>query len=584
MTGRSMRYAAGFRFALMVVMALTAGCGRERRSGVPTVAEPAGGSRSVAVTATEHPPHRLTTSDSANTTLPGGEATASELAATNALDPNALDPNALDPNALATAPPIPNSDDEPDSRSPLARKQFDGWSTPSVVLLVTGQQHGYIEPCGCTTLANQKGGLARRHTLVKKMTARGWPIIGLDAGNQVRRFGRQAEIKFHMTLEGLKTIGYQAIVLGADDLRLSVDELVAATVPLAGEATPFLCANAAVLDWSLMPDHKLIEQGGKKIGVTAIVGERWQEDVSRDDVLFKDPAEGLRSVMPKLQAANCDMLVLLAHTSVAESKKLAREFPQFHVVVSAGAPGDSTDPLYQPEVIDGTKAMFVQSGTKGMFAGVIGVFDEEETPLRYQRVPLDDTFKDSPEMLKLLKSYQNQLETVGLSGLGLRSVPHPSGNKFTGSEKCGECHTEAFASWEQTPHASATDSLANPVERAEIQRHFDPECLSCHVTGWNPKRFFPYTSGYLDLEKSIELHGNGCENCHGPGSAHVDAEEGTTAVDESTLEALRKSMRLPIDAAEKKCVECHDIDNSPDFFEKDAFQRYWKDVEHKGLD
>ncbi len=163
MTGRSMRNAAGFRFALMIVMALTAGCGRERGSGVPAVAEPAGGSRSVAVTATEHPPHRLRPSDSANATLPGGEATASELAATNALDPNALDPN-----ALATAPPIPNSDDEPDSRSPLARKQFDGWSTPSVVLLVTGQQHGYIEPCGCTKLANQKGGLARRHTLAKK--------------------------------------------------------------------------------------------------------------------------------------------------------------------------------------------------------------------------------------------------------------------------------------------------------------------------------------------------------------------------------------------------------------------------------
>lgn len=406
-------------------------------------------------------------------------------------------------------------------------------------------------------------------------------MVGLDAGNQVRRFGRQAEIKFHMTLDGLKTIGYQAIVLGTDDLRLSVDELVAATVPLEGQATPFLCANTAVLDWSLMPDHKVIEQGGKKIGVTAIVGAQWKEDVARDDVVFKDPSEGLRSVMPKLQAATCDVLILLAHASVAEAKKLAREFPQFDVVVAAGALVDGTDPLYQPEVLDDT--MFVQTGIKGMFAVVIGVFDDKTTPLRYQRVPLDVTFEDSPEMLKLLKSYQHQLKTVGLPGLGLRPVPHPSGNTFKGSEKCGQCHEKAFAVWEQTLHASATDSLVNPVERAEIQRHFDPECLSCHVTGWNPQRFFPYTSGYLDLKASIGLHGNGCENCHGPGSAHVDAEEGTTA-DALMLKALRASMRLPKSAAEKKCIECHDIDNSPGFYETGAFDRYWEDVEHKGLD
>jgi hypothetical protein len=525
--------ATGFLFAVTVVLALCAGCGNESGSVVPAVASNQG-AETVATTSNEQSPDQLAPPDSAN--------------------------------------------------DPPARKLFDGWSTPSVVLLVTGQQHGYIEPCGCTLLVNQKGGLARRHTLARQLAARGWPIVGLDAGNQVRRFGRQAEIKFHMTLDGLKTIGYQAIVLGADDLRLSVDELVAATVPIPGETTPFLCANVAVLDWSLMPDHKVIEQGGKKIGITAIVGAQWKEDVARDDVPFKDPTESLRVVMPKLQAADCDLLILLAHASVTESKKLAREFPQFDVIVSAGAPGDGTDPLYQPEVIEGTNAMFVRSGFKGMFAGVIGVFDDEETPLRYQRVPLDATFKDSPDMLKLLESYQNQLETVGLSGLGLRPVPHTSGLEFRGSEKCGECHTKAFAIWEKTPHAHATDSLVNPLER-EIQRHFDPECLSCHVTGWNPQRFFPYTSGYLDLKKSILLHGNGCENCHGPGSAHVDAEEGTTSVDESMLKTLRKSMRLPYAAAEKKCAECHDLDNSPKFYEKGAFERrYWPDVEHKGLD
>ena len=46
------------------------------------------------------------------------------------------------------------------------------------------------------------------------------------------------------------------------------------------------------------------------------------------------------------------------------------------------------------------------------------------------------------------------------------------------------------------------------------------------------------------------------------------------------------TMRLPLanKVAERKCVECHDIDNSPDFHDSGAFEKYWKDVEHKGKD
>ncbi len=579
-------HAPGLLIAYIVLAGVT-GCEPTQRSGEPTVAE----------TETGTPPINEASGEVRSPDTAGAPAASAPLPSTDDEGPAAPAVSATstgDPSGeAASAPPAAASADdgvaaETANQDPPPslpdRKMFDGWESPRLVLLVTGQQHGYIEPCGCTQLANQKGGLARRHTLAKQLAARGWPLVGLDAGNQVRRYGPQAEIKFHMTLDGLKTIGYEAIVLGTDDLRLSTNELVAASVPIAGESTPFVCANAAVLDWELMPASKVIERGGVKIGVTAVVGAEWKDDVERDEVVLKDPVEGLEAVLPELAAAQCDVLVLLAHASVKEAKQLARRFPQFDVVVAAGAPSDGTDPLYQPTPVEGTDALFVQTGTKGMFAGAIGLFDDQEKPLRYQRIPLDASFEDSPEMLQLLKSYQNQLKTVGLAGLGLRPVPHPSGNKFVGSEKCGECHTEAFAVFENTPHATATDSLSNPVERAEIQRHFDPECLSCHVTGWNPQRFFPYTSGYLDLEKSAALHGNGCENCHGPGSAHVAAEEGETSADEAILKRLREAMRLPLAKAEKKCVECHDIDNSPDFYADGAYEHYLKEIEHKGLD
>jgi hypothetical protein len=463
---------------------------------------------------------------------------------------------------------------EEKQRDPL----FKNWPKPKAALVLTGLQSGYIEPCGCTGLANQKGGLARRHSFFKQLAGEGWPLVPLDVGNQVRRFGRQPEIKFQMTVEGLKKMGYQAVGFGPEDLQLSTGELVAAAASAGAEESLFVSCNIAVLDPDLFPRYKVITAGGKKIGVTTVLGTDAAKRVLGDEIIKQPALEGLAAVWPKLSAEKCDLYVLLAHASLDESKALAGKFPEFDVVVSSGGAGE---PTLEPEKIPSTKAVLVQVGTKGMYVGVVGLFDDSGPKIRYQRVPLDDRHADSKDMLALLASYQDQLKSAGLEGLGLKPLPHPSGRSFVGSETCGECHTKAYDVWKKSPHAKATESLVHPGERSEIARHFDPECLSCHVTGWNPQKFYPYKSGYLSLADKA-LHGNGCENCHGPGSRHVAAEQdGKNA---ELLKMLRASMRQPLAKAETQCMECHDLDNSPDFHAKGAFEKYWKDIEHKGVD
>lgn len=458
---------------------------------------------------------------------------------------------------------------------------FKDWPQPEFVLLITGQQMGYLEPCGCTGLTNQKGGLSRRHTLARQLTQRGWPVVAFDVGNQVGRAGRQAEVKFQVTVEALKKIGYQAIAFGVDDLRLSVAELAAATLASEGGKTPYVGANVAVIDRALTPTHQIIEAGGRKIGITAVLGNDLQRKIMGSDIVLTSPEAGLDAVLPELRKANCDLLILLAHASIAESQQLAQKYRDFHVIVTAGGIGD---PTLQPEPIPGTTAVMVQVGLKGMFVGVLGYYGDAGAPWRFQRVPLDDRFPDSPEMLAVLAGYQEQLKTMGFDELGLKPLPHPSGWEFVGSETCGGCHSKAYATWKDTPHFHATESLVHPPERGEIARHYDPECLSCHVTGWNPQKFFPYSSGYLSLDKTPLRTGNGCENCHGPGSAHAAAESGEGNPTPEKLKELQAAMRLTLANAEKKCIECHDLDNSPDFHEAGAFEKYWKQVEHKGLD
>jgi hypothetical protein len=185
--------------------------------------------------------------------------------------------------------------------------------------------------------------------------------------------------------------------------------------------------------------------------------------------------------------------------------------------------------------------------------------------------------------------YQRQLKQLGLKGLGLKPSPHPSGRKFAGSNTCADCHTEAASVYENTPHSHATETL---VKRSDPPRDFDPECLSCHATGWEPQRYFPFESGFVSLKETPTLVGNGCENCHGPAAEHVAAENGEVDTTDEQKEALRAALRLKIVPNEgnkegqefekgkvvQMCMQCHDLDNSPDF----DFQKYWPKVKHVG--
>ncbi|MCA9271242.1 MAG: hypothetical protein KDA41_22320 [Planctomycetales bacterium] len=453
---------------------------------------------------------------------------------------------------------------------------FQDWPKPLLTLYFTGRQHGYIEPCGCTGLANQKGGLSRRHVLLKKLAEQGWNPVPIDVGNQVRRFGRQPEIKFQTTVAGLKKIGYQAIGFGPDDLRLSSGELLSAALGTDGTPAPFVCANVNLLGQT--PTLRVIEAGGKKIGVTAILGREEQRSVSSDEIELSDPDTALEKVVPKLEAEKCDLYVLLAHTSIEESKRLGKKFPLFDLVVTAGSAGEPSNRL---EPIEGSKGRLVQIGAKGMYVSVVGVFDDAETPLRLQRTPLDGRYGDSSDMLDLMASYQQQLEAVGLEGLGVRPLDHPSGHKFVGSAACADCHEREYDIWKNSPHAHATDAIVHPKERGHIQRHFDPECLSCHVTGWNPQEHHPWRSGYLNLDESKKLTQSGCENCHGPGSAHAAAENGEIdGLTDAQIEQLREGMRLKLSEARDTCLKCHDLDNSPNFHLPGAFEEYWKRIAH----
>ncbi|TWU18533.1 Cytochrome c-554 precursor [Allorhodopirellula heiligendammensis] len=486
-----------------------------------------------------------------------------------------------EPSHVARKPPVGDTAEKasPSSDGLSGPIDYTTWPVPDLTLFVTGQQHGYIEPCGCTGLENQKGGVARRMTFATQLRQSGWKLVPIDAGNLVRRFGRQAEIKFHRSLEALREMKYDAVGFGPDDMRIGVGDLIQEAAAETPEDALYCSANVVLLDPSLMQSHRIIDRDGFRVGVTSILDPASLTSPLSEDITLNDPIVSARTVLETLRNNHLNFKVLTFYGKEDTAKQLARQVPGFDLIVVAGGYGE---PSYQPQTIEGTATKLILTGDKGMYVGLVGLYKDSQ--LRYARVPLDDSFGDAPEMRQLMAEYQSQLRDLGLENLGIKPIPHPTGEKFVGSEACGECHTTAYDIWKDSPHFNATESLVHPGERGDVPRHFDPECISCHVTGWNAQNYHPYVSGYLNLEVDKHLHGNGCENCHGPGASHAAVENGELDVSDARREQLRKAMRLPLAKAREKCMECHDLDNSPDFHKEDAFEDYWAEIEHYGLD
>ena len=496
-------------------------------------------------------------------------------------------------NSVSDAKPVSGAKPSAtDLEAPLAN-----WKTPAAAFLLTGEQHGYFEPCGCSL--HQLGGMARRGDLVRMLTQdRKWPLSGLDVGGTVKRSRKQDQIKFLLLFDAFKYLNYAGVALGLEDLKLGADFLLQQKVEPdeLNKSVALLSANVVLFD---LPDlgfpvpWHMVQVGDVKVGVTAVFGTSLRDQLAPggaiSNISIKNPAEVLPGVIEKLQAEKPAFLVLLSHGSEAEAKELAEKFPQFRIILTAGGPEEADS---KPVAVG--KTWILQAGHKGKYVGVLGYFpDDAAHPFRYDLVKLDEyRFKNDPHMRKLMVNYQQQLQDESLATSEELLLRHPSGNTFVGAAKCGECHKKAFEHWKtQTKHAQGLSSLktGHPGQEKDwVVRIHDPECLSCHITGWEPQQMLRFDSGYVSEEKSPLLIGQQCENCHGPGSKHTVLEEGlvTKSADITMADVMasRTSVKRTLEQARRDmCIQCHDPDNSPKFT-PDAFKDYWDMVAHPWKD
>jgi hypothetical protein len=126
----------------------------------------------------------------------------------------------------------------------------------------------------------------------------------------------------------------------------------------------------------------------------------------------------------------------------------------------------------------------------------------------------------------------------------------PAGQEYIGSKKCSACHFDQYMKWRKTGHAKSFELLP-----AKYQA--DAKCLKCHTTG------FGHPTGFKTAADA-DLKGTGCENCHGPGSAHAEISKpfATQKPNPEQQQVCRDSIwkMLP----KNVCVECHIVQGHHD--------------------
>src|SRR4051812_36138076 len=156
----------------------------------------------------------------------------------------------------------------------IFKEQGVDWPKPDVTLVFSGEQNGYLEPCGCAGLENQKGGLKRRFTFLKQLREKGWKVVAMDLGGQEIRSGVQALRKVNFAYNALMKMGYAAVGFGPGELKLGSD-LTVLLLDMDEKTNPMVSANVSLDNFADSNKlYKIVEIGGMRIGITSVLGKK----------------------------------------------------------------------------------------------------------------------------------------------------------------------------------------------------------------------------------------------------------------------------------------------------------------------
>lgn len=449
--------------------------------------------------------------------------------------------------------------------APNAARAPHGSAAASLRIAITAQTLGYLENCGCKL--SQSGGLARRSAILRKLRSGSTPLLALDVGSALTelQLGGQldpfASAEQRAYLEIVAGMGYAAMTPGRTDLGhgLAAFDALRSGLPL-----PYTVANVHRRNGaSFLPEVRTVTAGSvrcRMIGVTTSMNPFYRPSVLEeavDSLEFQDPVAAVARVTATLPSS--DFVVVSGEIPYRAIRDIAKRCPQVDIIVASPqmyfgelAPKNPTGSRQQdfPGFLGHTLVAYGDLGSYGVSGVLIDLAaDGRIAGAAFEHYELNETVPDDPVVRSKLDRFYASLAPSAVVAAHVESPASRwagSKSRWVGTAACAECHEAETDQWRGTSHASAMRTLIR------VHRDAQPRCVSCHVVG------FGTTGGYRVGAKTLHLAGVQCENCHGPGSAHVADPRAANIV-----------KRVP----ESVCVSCHTPEHSEAFVYTDRIPK-----------
>jgi nitrate/TMAO reductase-like tetraheme cytochrome c subunit len=250
-------------------------------------------------------------------------------------------------------------------------------------------------------------------------------------------------------------------------------------------------------------------------------------DKARRGGLKKAPLAEMESITADLRRDGFAILAIV-HGSESELLAVSKQIDA-DLVVRGHAQGQS------PSLGNyGGKPALKVGGSEHVAAVAMRLRGGAIKDLDYRLEVVDKSWPADQKMMEIYQAYSKQAMTQALDAERKKAE-----FKYVAAESCGRCHPYQYEQWMLSKHAEAFVSLT------DVKRQGDPNCVLCHSVG------FGFEGGFYTEEKTPELAGVQCQNCH-----RFDEDE--------HFRLWKKGKKVPT-VIEEVCETCHTPVTDPKF-------------------
>ncbi len=413
-------------------------------------------------------------------------------------------------------------------------------NTVPLTVIYSGNLDGELEPCGCSDEGNL-GGIKRRTTILDDIRDQSPDAVVVSAGGLITSAGTNDFLKSVYILKAFSMLNYDAIGVQWQDLNYGAS--------LATQnKLPWVASNWIESDFA------------RSRTITRTIGGN---NIVIQFFTWLDPESSPTRQMPGGKPVVYDDIGKLADQLRAAKKQQAL------TVLTAALPLevlqeqlmlDAVDILVvraayevygEPKKVGNT--LVLEPGSRGMRLGRLELSLEKNhiKSWKHEIISMPGSVPDAPRMSGWYDEYNAKVKEDYLERVELRKQRESGESPFIGEEQCKTCHAKQHAIWQESQHAIAFEDLE------AVKKSFDPECIQCHVVGFNK------SGGYVDLNITPHLMNVQCENCHGAGKEHA-------------LSGGKKPVANKNWPKEQMCGQCHVQKHSPSF----QLDQYWPKIAH----